>query len=436
MARCALPENRHLSARARGGFVPQGTPQMSTPASPAAAPPPARPVPQSALDLEVKDANLIFNSVWGELEQEFGIEGLRFPNEVIWLNGAPGAGKGTQTRFIQKYRSLTAEPIVVSNLLQSPAARKLIDAGMMVGDREVTALLFRALLNPENETGVVVDGYPRTKVQVLCLRLLHEKLNALRNEYLGTPLASHFRKPMFHIVVLFVDEAESVRRQILRGERARIHNAEVEASGVGEMIETRSTDLSEESARNRYRTFKEVTYESLKTLREVFFYHYVNAHGSIDDVRRRIEDELRYQSSLELDQSTYDRISRIPIARELSIHARQELVNRLDSYNAQHPELFEQAVALIDEKFMPIIRRHTMSGRAHVNSEHPMLADPTALAMIIDIFADRGYDTVIDVRRYEIPARINRETWEIETREKVVWRFIVNFPGSRIRRGQ
>lgn len=409
---------------------------MSTPPSQSEEAPTPRPLPQSALDLEVKDANLIFNSVWGELEGEFGVEGLQFPNEVIWLNGAPGAGKGTQTRFIQKYRSLTAEPIVVSNLLQSPAARKLIDAGMMVGDREVTALLFRALLNPETETGVVVDGYPRTKVQVLCLRLLHEKLNALRNEYLGTPLASHFRKPMFHIVVLFVDEAESVRRQILRGERARIHNAEVEASGVGEVIETRSTDLSEESARNRYRTFKEVTYESLKTLREVFFYHYVNAHGSIDDVRRRIEDELRYQSSLELDQATYDRISRIPIARELSIHARQELVNRLDSYNAQHPELFEKAVALIDEKFMPIIRRHTMSGRAHVNSEHPMLADPTALAMIIDIFADRGYDTVIDVRRYEIPARINHETWEIETREKIVWRFIVNFPGSRIRRGQ
>jgi adenylate kinase len=392
--------------------------------------------PPGNLDLEVKDANLIFNSVWGELEQEYGIEGLRFPNEVIWLNGAPGAGKGTQTRFIQKYRSLTAEPIVVSNLLQSPAARKLIDAGMMVGDREVTALLFRALLNPENETGVVVDGYPRTKVQVLCLRLLHEKLNTLRNEYLGTPLASHFRKPMFHIVVLFVDEAESVRRQILRGERARVHNAEVEASGVGELIETRSTDLSEESARNRYRTFKEVTYESLKTLREVFFYHYVNAQGTIDEVRRRIEDELRYQSSLELDQSTYDRISRIPIARELSVHARQELVNRLDSYNAQHPELFEKAVTLIDEKFMPIIRRHTMSGRAHINSEHPILSDPTALAMIIDVFADRGYDTVIDVRRYEIPARINPDTWEIQTREKIVWRFTVNFPGSRIRRGQ
>jgi adenylate kinase len=306
----------------------------------------------------------------------------------------------------------------------------------MVGDREVTGLLLRALLRPENQTGVVVDGYPRTKVQVICLRLLHQKLNALRNQYIGTPLAPQFRKPMFHIVVLFVDEAESVRRQILRGERARIHNAAVEASGVGEMEETRATDLSEEAARNRYRTFKEVTYESLKSLRQVFFYHYVSAHGTVDEVQRRIQDELRYQSSLELDQATYDRISRIPIARELSTHSRQELVNRLDSYNAEHPELFEQAVNLIDEKFMPIIRRHTMSGRAHINSESPILTDPLALTMIIDVFADRGYDTVIDIRRYDIPSRINPETWEIELREKIVWHFLVNFPGSRVRRGE
>ncbi|MBL9151720.1 MAG: nucleoside monophosphate kinase [Verrucomicrobiales bacterium] len=389
-----------------------------------------------AVDLEVKDANLIFNAAWQELEQEVGIEGLRFPNEVIWLNGAPGAGKGTQTRFIQGYRGLTAEPIVISSLLQSPAARKLIDAGLMVGDREVTGLLLRALLRPENQTGVVVDGYPRTKVQVICLKLLHEKLNALRQKYIGTPMAHQFRKPMFHIVVLFVDEAESVRRQILRGERARAHNASVEASGVGQPEETRATDLSEEAARNRYRTFKEVTYESLKSLREVFYYHYVNAHGTIDEVQRRIQDELRYQSSLELDQSTFDRISRIPVARTLSIHARQDLVKRLDTYNEEHPDLFEQCVALIDEKFMPIIRKHTMSGKAYINSESAFLSNSLVLGMIIDIFADRGYDTVIDIRRYDVPSRFDLETGEITTREKTVWRFIVTFPGSRIRRGQ
>ena len=388
-----------------------------------------------AVDLEVKDANLIFNSVWQDLEAEFGIENLRFPNEVIWLNGAPGAGKGTQTRFIQQYRDLTAEPLVVSSLLKSPEARKLIDAGMMVGDREVTYLVYRGLLRPENESGVVVDGFPRTKVQVICLKLLHEKLNALRREYMDTELASHFRKPLFHIVVLFVDEAESVRRQLFRGEKAREHNAEVEASGVGNPIEARATDLSQESARNRYRTFKEVTYESLTTLREVFHYHYINAHGSIQEVQERIKDELRYQSSLELDQSTFDCISHIPVARSLSVHARQELVKRLDSYNAHHPELFRETVAVVEKKFMPIVRKHAISGKAYINSEDAFFENPLVLAMIIDIFSDRGYHIVIDIRRYDVPTKINQETFAVETRQKTVWRFILTFQGSEIRRG-
>ena len=145
---------------------------------------------------------------------------MLFPREVIWLNGAPGAGKGTQTKFIMEHRGLTTKPVVVSGLLKSPEAKRLIDQGMMVGDREVTELLFRELLNPENQSGVIVDGFPRTKVQVLCLKLLHNKLNALRREHVGTELEGRFTKPVFNIVVLFVDEAESVRRQLYRGAQA------------------------------------------------------------------------------------------------------------------------------------------------------------------------------------------------------------------------
>ena len=388
-----------------------------------------------SLDLEVKDANLIFNSVWQALEAEVGLDRLRFPKEVIWLNGAPGAGKGTQTEFIMEFRDLTAPPILVSSLLQSPEARELIDSGMMVGDREVTALVIRALLKPENASGVVVDGYPRTKVQVICLKLLHDKLLQLRGTYRGTDRESQFPKPMFHIVVLFIDEAESVKRQVQRGERAIQHNHEVEASGVGRMIEVRATDLDKKTARNRYRTFKEVTYESLTTLREVFFYHYINAHGSIAEVQSRIEDELRYQSSLELDQRTHDWIGRIPIAQSLGIHARQDLVRRLDLYCQEEPELFVQAVTLIEEKFLPIIVTHAISGKAYINSEAPVLEDHRALAMIIDIFSESGFHTVVDVRKYAEPARVNPQTFEIETRPKKFWRFIISFPGSEIRRG-
>ena len=168
-------------------------------------------------DLEVKDAQLIFQAVWHELEEEVGVENLRFPAEIFWLNGSPGAGKGTQTAFIMEFRDLTEKPIIVSELLKSPEARKKMDAGMLAGDREVTRLVLRSLLNPSYESGAIVDGYPRTKTQVECLKLFHGRLSELRSKYLGTFQEEQFPKPRFHIIMLFIDEEESVRRQLCAG---------------------------------------------------------------------------------------------------------------------------------------------------------------------------------------------------------------------------
>ena len=230
-------------------------------------------------DLEVKDAQLIFHSIWHELEQEVGVENLHFPAEIFWLNGSPGAGKGTQTAFIMEFRDLTEKPIIVSELLNSREARKKIDAGLLAGDREVTKLVLRSLLEPNYQSGAIVDGYPRTKTQVECLKLFHRRLTELRSKYLGTFQEAQFPKPRFHIIMLFIDEEESVHRQFLRGKRTLEHNAEVEASGVGHIREVRKTDLDEEAAHRRYKTFKESTYDSLTTLRDVFHYHFINAHG-------------------------------------------------------------------------------------------------------------------------------------------------------------
>ena len=94
-------------------------------------------------DLEVKDALIIFNTVWNSLVEELGEENLRFPKEIFWLNGAPGAGKGTNTNFIMRYRDLTAPPIVVSNLLNTPESKRKKDAGMLGGDREVIEIMLR-----------------------------------------------------------------------------------------------------------------------------------------------------------------------------------------------------------------------------------------------------------------------------------------------------
>src|SRR5213080_1810846 len=133
-------------------------------------PPSVPPVSGKLTDLEIKDAFLIFEAVWQDLEADFGRENLRFPKELILLGGAPGAGKGTNTDFVRRLRGITAKPIVVSALLDSPEARKLKSQGGMVGDREVVGILIRKLLEPEQQNGAILDGFPRTKVQVECLK--------------------------------------------------------------------------------------------------------------------------------------------------------------------------------------------------------------------------------------------------------------------------
>ena len=97
---------------------------------------------------------------------------MRFPRELILLGGAPGAGKGTNSDFTRKVRGITAPPIVVSQLLETPEARAVKARGAMVGDREVVGILLRKLLEPEQQNGALLDGFPRTKVQVECLKLL------------------------------------------------------------------------------------------------------------------------------------------------------------------------------------------------------------------------------------------------------------------------
>ena len=124
-------------------------------------------------------------------------------------------------------RGITAPPVVISELLSTPEAQAIKARGGMVGDREVVGLLFRKLLEPEQQNGAILDGFPRTKVQVECLKMLYDEMLALRREFSDTPEAIHFKQPIFHIMVLFVDEAESVARQLKRGREIVAHNEEV-----------------------------------------------------------------------------------------------------------------------------------------------------------------------------------------------------------------
>lgn len=386
-------------------------------------------------DLEVKDAQIIFNTVWNKLEEKYGRNRLHFPSELILLGGAPGAGKGTNTPFIQEVRGITADPIVVSSLLNTPEMRAIKDAGGMVGDTEVIGILLERLLSPDFKDGAILDGFPRTFVQVECMKLLYHKMLQLRAEFFNTEYRSNFRQPLIQIMMLFIDEKESVARQIKRGLEIIEHNKEVERTGIGELQESRATDSDPKAAQRRYRVFKEATYDALQSLREVFHYHFINAQGKLSEVRQNIIKELQYQSSLELDPRTFDSLHRLPIASKIIEHARQQLVRRLDQYEMENATQFHRMIDFIEEKIMPIVRHHAITGLAHINTEDPCLDNSLSMAMLIDIFSERGYHASVDLHKIEIPEEFDLRTGQIRCRMKKVWRIQIRFRGSEIRRG-
>lgn len=391
----------------------------------------SKPAEKKHVDLEIKDASLIFNRVWDDLEDEFGREQLCFPGEIIWLGGAPGAGKGTNTPFILEARGITAAPVVISDLLDSPRARQIKATGGLVGDEEVTFLLLYKLLDSIYQKGVIVDGFPRTQVQVECLKIFYDKMTELREDFRDLD----FPRPLFRTVLLFVDEEVSIERQLYRGRMAQENNRKVEESGVGQLEELRETDFDPEAARQRYQVFKETTFDALRSLRQIFHFHFIDAGQPLAEVQKEIEEEFSYQSSMELSHQTFDRVRTITPASRLVLYARQELVKRLEVYNEDHPELFQRVIDKINSKFMPIVTRYAITGQTIVNSGDVLFEDSLALAMLIDVFSERGYRALVDVNRIDVPKRIDPETHEIVCEQKRVYRFQIMFEASAIRRG-
>ncbi len=90
----------------------------------------------------------------------------------IILLGAPGAGKGTQAEIISK--KLNIPSISTGGLLRAAVAdgteagvkaKSFMDAGALVPDEVVVAILKDRIANPDCEGGYILDGFPRNTTQ-------------------------------------------------------------------------------------------------------------------------------------------------------------------------------------------------------------------------------------------------------------------------------
>lgn len=244
------------------------------------------PDPKTAIDPSAKAAQLL-SDVWSDLERDVGKDKLVFPARVVWLNGAPGAGKGTNTRTIMRVTGIEPKPVVVSDLLATPEFIKIKNSGALVGDREVIGLLLKKLLEPAFRAGVIVDGFPRSPVQAEFMRRLHGRLLELHRADAGT-----FPATRFELVVLDVAEAVAVERQLKRGREAVLANELARKMGDGRLEDIRATDVDPAAAAKRYRVFQEQTVGALVSLKDMFAYYQIDAGADIPTVAAAIEQAL------------------------------------------------------------------------------------------------------------------------------------------------
>jgi adenylate kinase len=102
--------------------------------------------------------------------------GLHRHGDVVLLLGAPGAGKGTQARFLADTLGI---PLVASgDLLREHrqrgtalglAAQEYMDRGDLVPDDLVVDMIAHRLDRPDATNGALLDGFPRTVAQAEAL---------------------------------------------------------------------------------------------------------------------------------------------------------------------------------------------------------------------------------------------------------------------------
>ena len=181
------------------------------------------------------------------------------------IMGPPGAGKGTQAKFIADHFGIPAistGDIFRANVTQGTElgveAKRYMDAGEYVPD-EVTNLMVRNRIDePDAANGFLLDGYPRTLAQV-------EELDGM---------IKHTGHSLDAVVVLTVNQDEVVERLLQRAE-----------------TDGRADD-TEEVIRRRQEIYSEQTEPLIGVYRDRGILVEVDGMGEIDEVTSRIFDAL------------------------------------------------------------------------------------------------------------------------------------------------
>ena len=208
---------------------------------------------------------------------------------LIFL-GPPGAGKGTQAQrvaaahgLVQLSTGAMLRAAVAAGTEVGLKAKAVMEAGELVSDDIVVAIIADRIAGPDCAGGFILDGFPRTVAQA---------------EALDTVLDGN-RMRIDHVVEMTVDDEALVERISGRfscvacgaAYHERFNRPKVEgvcdACGGGEFV--RREDDNAETVANRLRAYHAQTAPLLPYYRERGTLRPVDGMAEIDAVTRQIE---------------------------------------------------------------------------------------------------------------------------------------------------
>lgn len=211
----------------------------------------------------------------------------------IILLGPPGAGKGTQARRLQDDRGLiqlSTGDMLRESVKKGDAlgqqAKSIMEAGKLVPDELMIALIAERISRPDCANGFILDGFPRTVPQAEALdRMLAEK-----------------KLRLDAVVEMKVDEAALVDRITGRytcakcGEGYHDRHKKPAKDGVcdvcGSTAFTRRADDKEETVRARLDAYNAQTAPILPYYKGKGLLRAVDGMEEIEEVGRQIDAVL------------------------------------------------------------------------------------------------------------------------------------------------
>ena len=179
----------------------------------------------------------------------------------IVIFGPPGAGKGTQSKFIVNKFNLFQ--LSTGDLLRNEIKNKtqlgseissIINAGELVSDKIVNNLIEKFISNNKYKNKIIFDGYPRTLIQAQNLDSLLKK-----------------NKQKIDIVLKLSVSLETVKKRIIERQS-----------------QEKRADDNEEVAIKRYKTYEKSSEPVIDYYKQSNLLKVVNGEAGIPEINREI----------------------------------------------------------------------------------------------------------------------------------------------------